>query len=107
MASNAVFLYVELGQAKFFKDVDWKEINHGMKQYDGLLSKTYLQGLDDQSLGGFYHFDCRMNAEKYIAGFLKPLAKRSNITLTCKLFETNLTREASKEMNSPFFKSKL
>eukprot|EP01084_Bolivina_argentea_P054410 99785_1 len=60
-----VYLYVEFPIERQWTDVKWDETNAFMKQYDGLISKTWLSGVDSNFVGGFYEFDSRKNAENY------------------------------------------
>jgi hypothetical protein len=49
-----------------FTEVNWDEINAEMKKFKGLVSKTWLSGINKNSVGGFYEFDNKVNAQAYI-----------------------------------------
>jgi len=54
---SKIFLYAEIQVSIPFKDVDWQAINVAMKKEPGLKSKTWLSGINTNSVGGFYEFD--------------------------------------------------
>lgn len=98
-----VFLYAEYQVAIPFDQIDWRPINVDMKQFPGLKSKTWLSGVNNQTVGGFYEFDSVENAQNYIDGLLLPFAKKVNGNLSVKLFDGEITREANIGMNSPYY----
>lgn len=103
MSSEKIFLYAEYQVSIPFEEIDWKPINADMQQFEGLVSKTWLSGLNTHTVGGFYEFTSRELAQKYIDGLLLPFAEKVNGNLTVKLFDGVVVAEASKGMNSPFF----
>jgi hypothetical protein len=98
-----VFLYAEYQVSIPFDQIDWHPINVDMKKFTGLKSKTWLSGVNNQTVGGFYEFDSVANAQNYIDGLLLPFAKKVNGNLTVKLFDGEITREANIGMNSPYY----
>ncbi|MGK7921906.1 MAG: hypothetical protein AB4080_18070 [Trichodesmium sp.] len=102
---NQVFLYAEYQVSIPFSEINWEPINVDMKKFPGLKSKTWLSGLNSYSLGGFYEFDSVENAQNYIDGLLIPFVKQVNGNLSVKLFDGDVTKEASIGMNSPFYTS--
>lgn len=99
------FLYAEYQVSISFDQIDWQPINVDMKKYAGLKSKTWLSGLNTNTVGGFYEFDSVENAQKYIDGLLIPFAKQVNGNLSVKLFDGKITQEANIGMLSPFYPS--
>lgn len=99
---SKVFLYVEFQITKDFTELDIPSINNEMKQYPGLKSKTWLSGIGNRSLGGFYEFDSVENAHNYISNYLAPGMKNFG-ALTVKLFDGDIVADASKDMNSPYY----
>jgi hypothetical protein len=97
------FLYAEYQVSIPFDQIDWQPINVDMKKYAGLKSKTWLSGLNTNTVGGFYEFDSVENAQKYIDGLLIPFAKQVNGNLSIKLFDGEITQEANIGMLSPFY----
>lgn len=97
-----IFMYVEYQISKNFNELDIDTINSAMKKFSGLKSKTWLSGVNTNSLGGFYEFDSKENAQNYIDNFLAPSASTYG-NLTIKLFDGDKTSVASKNMNSPYY----
>ncbi|WP_193197348.1 YdhR family protein [Nostoc sp. MG11] len=103
MSASKVFLYAEYQVSIPFSQIDWKSINVEMKKLPGLKSKTWLSALNTNTVGGFYEFDSVENAQNYIDGILIPFAKQVNGNLSVKLFNGDITEEASRGMDSPFY----
>jgi len=103
MADPHVYLYAEYQVSIPFSQIDWKPVDVEMKAFPGLLSKTWLSGVNTHSVGGFYAFDSLENAQKYIDGLLLPFAERVGGNLSVRLFDADATRDASISMHSPFF----
>ena len=97
-----IFLYVEFQISKDFTELDVGEINAQMKEFPGLISKTWLSGLNNNSLGGFYEWDSLENVQNYIDNYLAPGMKVYG-SLTVKLFNGDIVSDASIDMNSPFY----
>ncbi len=97
-----IFLYVEYQTSKDFNEVDIETVNPAMKENPGLVSKTWLSGVNTRSLGGFYEFDSLENAQNYIDNFLVPGVPEYG-NLTVKLFDGDMAGSASRDMNSPYY----
>jgi len=97
------FVYVEAQVSVPFEEYPWDKDNPGIKSQPGFISKTWLSGADNNSIGGFYGFDSIENAKKYATGFMFEKAKKLNIGLTTRVFSAERVEEACGEMNSPFF----
>ncbi|MCX4187736.1 YdhR family protein [Methylophaga sp. OBS4] len=100
---SRVFLYVELQLSAPFTEDLWREINQAMHTVAGMRSKTWLSGINNYSVGGFYEFDSVQNARAYAEGMLADFAKAADASLSVKLFDGDVVAEASKDMNSPYF----
>lgn len=100
---SKVYLYAEIQVSIPFTEVDWPAYNKTMKLENGLVSKTWLSGLETRSIGGFYEFDSVENAKAYAAGYLAAAAAQLGGTLSVKLFDGDIVEEASRGMNSPFY----
>lgn len=98
-----IFLYAEYQVAIPFGQIDWQPINADMKKFPGLMSKTWLSGLNNHTVGGFYAFDSVENAQNYIDGLLLPFAKKVNGNLSVKLFDGDVTEDANIGMSSPYY----
>lgn len=103
MSAEKVFLYAEYQVSIPFDQIDWEPINEEMKRFEGLVSKTWLSGVSNHSVGGFYEFESRELAQKYIDELLIPFGHSVNGNLSVKLFDGDIVAEASRGMNSPFF----
>jgi hypothetical protein len=105
MSENVkAFVYVEAQASVPFSEYPWQKDNPDIKAQPGFVSKTWLSGTDNNSIGGFYAFDSVENAKKYATGFMAEKAKKLNIGITTRVFSADAVAPASREMNSPFFK---
>jgi hypothetical protein len=100
---SKVFLYAEIQVAIPFTKIDWPTINVEMKREKGLKSKTWLAGVNAQTVGGFYEFDSVENAKAYATGYLAAAAEMLGGTLSVKLFDGDVVEEANCGMNSPYY----
>ena len=103
MNPDKVFLYAEYQVSVPFEEIDWSPINTEMQKFDGLKSKTWLSGMNNNSLGGFYEFVSLEHAQKYIDELLIPFTKKVNGNLSVKLFNGDVVADASKGMGSPYY----
>ena len=103
MEPQKIFLYAEYQVSVPFTEIPWQEINEQMLTFEGLVSKTWLSGLNNQTVGGFYEFTSRELAQKYIDELLIPFANTVNGNLSVKLFDGDVVSDASKAMSSPYF----
>lgn len=100
---SRVFLYAEFQVSAPFTEEVWREVNPAMHTVPGLRSKTWLSGINNHSVGGFYEFDSVQSARAYAEGMLAGFAKAADASLSVKLFDGDVVAEASKDMNSPYF----
>jgi hypothetical protein len=100
------FVYVEAQVSVPFEEYTWEKDNKDIRKQPGFISKTWLSGADNNSIGGFYAFDSIENAKKYATGFMSEKAKKLDIGLTTRVFSADRVAQASSEMGSPFFKEK-
>ncbi len=105
MSLKKVFLYAEIQVAIPFTDIDWAAINTAMKKEKGLKSKTWLSGINNHSIGGFYEFDSLENARAYADGCLAAAARQLGGSLSVKLFDGDVVADASRGISSPYYKS--
>ena len=97
------FVYVEAQASVPFEEYPWEKGNEGIRKQPGFISKTWLSGADNNSMGGFYAFDSIENAKRYATGFMSEKAKKLYIGLTTCVFSAKRVAQASGEMNLPFF----
>ncbi|PNG26194.1 YdhR family protein [Methylocella silvestris] len=105
MSLSKVFLYAEIQVSIPFGAIDWRPIDVEMKKNPGLKSKTWLAGLNTNTIGGFYEFDSVANADAYARGYLAEAARRLGGQLSVKLFDGEVTAAASRAIHSPFYAS--
>jgi hypothetical protein len=98
-----VFLYAEFQTSVPFGEAVWRAANTAMQAVPGLLNKTWLSGVGNHSVGGFYEFDTLSAARAYAEGMLKDFAKAANASLSVKLFDGDVVASASRAMRSPYF----
>jgi len=103
MSIAKAFLYAEIQVAIPFSEIDWRSINTSMQQEPGLKSKTWLAGVNTNTIGGFYEFDSLDHAQAYAEGYLAAAAKQLGGSLSVKLFNGDATADANRGMNSPFY----
>ena len=103
MKAHKIFLYAEYQVSVPFDQIDWESINPKMMKFEGLKSKTWLSGVNNQTVGGFYEFSSQDSAQKYIDELLIPFSHQIKGSLSVKLFNGDVVAAASKDMNSPFY----
>ena len=101
--SQKAYVYTELQISLPFAEVPWEKINETIKQQPGFLSKTWLAGVGNDSVGGFYAFDSVENARKFVRDVFPLEANEVNAAFTTRVFDADATEEASRAMGSPFF----
>jgi hypothetical protein len=100
------FVYTELQISLPFEQAPWKEINVALKQQPGILSKTWLSGVDSQSVGGFYEFDSIENAQKFVTGYFPSEARKLGFAQRTLIFDAEAAIDASMGMDSVYFGAK-
>src|SRR5260221_5174279 len=85
MSTNKIFLYAEIQVAIPFGEIDWRSINTAMQKEPGLKSKTWLSGINTNTIGGVYEFDSLENAKAYAVGYLAAAAKHIGGTLSVEV----------------------
>lgn len=100
---SKVFLYAEIQVSIPFTQIDWPEFNKTMKLETGLISKTWLSGIETNTVGGFYEFDTIENAKAYATGYLSRAAAHLGGSLSVKLFDGDVVEAANKGMDSPYY----
>ncbi|MEK2490897.1 hypothetical protein [Kitasatospora purpeofusca] len=97
------FLYTEIQAAVPFDEFDWQQVNAALKTAPGLIRKTWLSGLGTHSIGGFYEFDTAENALAFAQGPFAEEARRAGAPATTRLFDGEVVREASVDLDSPYY----
>lgn len=99
-----VYTEVQVHATPFNSIVAWHERNPAIKRQPGLLSKTWLSGLNTGTVGGFYAFDTVENAKTFATELFPKMAKTMNAAFYTRVFDANTTVAASKSMASPFYR---
>ena len=97
------FVYTEVQLGLPFENVPWRQMNPILKQQPGLLCKTWLSGIHAQTPGGIYAFDTLENATNFAIHYFPTEAKQLNAAFKTMIFDATITKEASLELNSPFY----
>ena len=95
-------MYTEVQLSVPFAQVPWRDVNIGLKAQPGLLHKTWLSGVGNQSVGGFYAFDTLENATRFATDHFPTEAQALGAAYTTRLFDASLVQAASTPMRSPF-----
>jgi len=97
------FVYTEVQNSVPFSKIPWEKRNPVIAENDGFISKTWLSGLGNDSVGGFYSFDSVENAMKYVTGFFPEAQRRFGNAHTSRVFDASVTKEVSIDMGSVHF----
>ncbi len=97
------FLYTEVQVSVPFENAPWRARNPVLKTAPGLLAKTWLSGLNTQTIGGLDAFDTVENAMSFAVEEFPKTAAGMNAAYITRVFDANIVEEASRQMNSPFF----
>ena len=97
------FVYTELQISVPFDDIPWHRINSDIKKQPGFLNKTWLAGVGNKSGGGLYAFDSIANAQKFVTGYFPEEAKSFGVAQTTRVFDAEVTKDASVDMNSVYY----
>lgn len=96
-------VYTEVQIALQIADAPWREINARLKPQPGLINKTWLAGVGNDSIGGLYQFARIEDAQKFVTGYFPAEARSFGAPQTTRIFDADIVAEASKDMSSPHF----
>ncbi len=97
------FVYTEVAISVPFDQAPWAEINEAIRQQPGFLSKTWLSGHANESLGGFYAFDSIENARRFVTGHFPSEARGFGVAHNTRVFDAEATAVASQDMASVYY----
>ncbi|MDX2211087.1 MAG: hypothetical protein SFV20_12120 [Sphingopyxis sp.] len=97
------FVYTELQNSLPFKSAPWRELNPVILEQPGFRNKTWLSGVINNSVGGFYEFDSIENAKKFVTGYFPGEARKFGVAQTTRVFDGDVVEEASRYLNSVHF----
>lgn len=101
---NQIYLYAEVQTSVPFTKAPWQKFNPEMKKQPGLIRKTWLSGLETETVGGIYEFDTIENARAYVDHYLADEARGVGGagSLMTRIYDGRVTEAASRDMNSPW-----
>lgn len=97
------FVYTEVQISVPFSDAPWADINAALLKQPGILNKTWLAGVGNQSLGGIYAFDSIENAQRFVTGYFPDEARKFGAAHNTRVFDATAVKDASRDMGSPHF----
>lgn len=97
------FVYTEVQLSIHFDQAPWREFTSTLQAQPGFRSKTWLSGVQNNSLGGFYEFDSLENAQAFAYDYFPTAAREIGAAFTTRIFDGNVTEEASRCLNSPYY----
>jgi len=98
-----VFVYAELHISLPFKNVPWKDANVELLKIPGLVRKTWLSGVNDNSVGGFYEFNSLESAQNFAWTIYPQEARKLGVSCSTKIFDGDIVEDASRGMKSPHY----
>ena len=108
MDNDRVYLFVEYPISVEFDKFPWDKANKSEQEYPGFISKTWLSGHENKTVGGFYEFNSHENAQHFIDEHIMAVSRQLGVEsqnqVTCKIYNKDSTKDASQAMNSPYFK---
>lgn len=100
---SKAFVYTELQNSLPFESAPWRELNPVILEQPGFRNKTWLSGVINNSVGGFYEFDSIDNAKKFVTGYFPGEARKFGVAQTTRVFDGDVVEEASRYLNSVHF----
>jgi Putative mono-oxygenase ydhR len=94
------FVYTEIQNNRPFASFPWKDRNPVISANPGFLYKTWLSGVNTNSIGGFYAFDSLENARKYVTGFFPDEQRKAGSAHATRVFDAAVTEEANRDIGS-------
>ena len=101
------FVYTELQLSAPFEAIPWQKANASIKQQAGFINKSWLSGVGNNSVGGFYAFDSIESAQKYVTEYFPVEANALGVAQTTRVFDAAAGADASRGINSVYFGGKL
>ena len=101
---SKAFVYTEVQISVPFDQAPWRNLNPVLKQQPGLVNKTWLSGLGNNSVGGLYEFDSVENAQRFAQDYFPTEGRRLGAAFTTRVFDGAVTEEASRDMRSVHYR---
>jgi len=103
-ANPGAFVYTEVQLSVTFEKVPWQKRNPVLLQQKGLISKTWFSGLNTKTIGGVDVFDTVENAKDFALNDFPKVAKKLNAAFYTRVFDADVTKQASRQMHSPYYR---
>ncbi|MEP6148066.1 MAG: hypothetical protein ABJ201_11685, partial [Nisaea sp.] len=97
------YVYTELQLSVPFERAPWQKRNPILKNQPGLLNKTWLSGLNNNSIGGFYAFETVEHAQRFALEDFPAETARLDTAYYARVFEAPPAADASRDLNSPYY----
>ena len=97
------FVYTEIQISVPFGDSPWRQISETIRKQPGFLNKTWLSGVGNNSLGGFYAFDSIENAQRFVTEYFPTEPRAFGAAHNTRIFDAEVVSEASLDLGSPHF----
>lgn len=97
------FVYTELQKSVPFNQAPWQDFATLLQRQPGFIDKTWLAGVGNHSLGGFYTFARFDDALTFANEFFPEQARLMGVAQTSLVFDRKVVEEASIAMRSPHF----
>jgi hypothetical protein len=94
------FVYAEVQLSVPSDPSPWRELTQMLKAQKGFQNKTWLGGMQNNSVGGFYEFDSLENAQAFAYECFPTEAKKIGTALITRIFDGNITAAASHFLDS-------
>ena len=106
-ATPKAFVYTEVQNSVPFDKIPWKTRNPIISSQPGFISKTWLSGYGNNSVGGIYSFDSIENAQKYVTEFFPNAVKKQGVAHASRIFNAVVVEEANRDIGSVHFGGKI
>lgn len=97
------FVYTEVQISVPFDAAPWRKLNPVLASQPGFINKTWLSGLNNNSVGGFYAFETVEDAKRFAQDYFPTEAKKLDAAFTTRVFLADPVEEASRGLGSPYF----
>lgn len=97
------FLYTEVQVSVPFEKAPWRARNPVLKNVPGLFAKTWLSGINTNTIGGIDAFDTIENAMAFALEEFPKTAAGMNGAFITRVFNGKIVEEASRQMHSPYY----
>jgi hypothetical protein len=94
------FVYTEVQLSVPIDQPPWYKLHPTLKTQQGFQNKTWLSGVQNNSIDGFYEFDSLENAQAFAYDYFPTEAKKIGAAFKTRIFDGSVTGAASHFLNS-------